>query len=153
MKNQPVKFYDRILSMQKNVQTFLTESTVGLLSTYNDLKPHGVPVFYLFKTEEKAFYFITKTESRKYINLAKNGVASFTIFCEKPPTVFTAECHTEILEFSFEKYSAIIKKLIDMHSTQDYHPSPISIHRKGLLKLIKLKISDFHYRSYQKTGV
>lgn len=136
--------------MQKHIQSFITENIVGLLSTCNDQVAHGVPVFYLYLEPDNAFYFITKTESKKYFNLSENRMASLTIFSESPPTVFTAECRADILEFSFDKYAQIINSLIDMHSTQDYYPSPISTLKKGVLKLIKLEIIGFNYNSYGK---
>lgn len=136
--------------MQKHIKTFINENFVGLISTCGDQKPHGVPIYYLLVKEENAFYFMTKTASKSYLNLKKNCAASITIFSETPPAVYTADCETEILEFSMDEYSEIRKKLIGMHSTQDYYPSPVSTLKKGDLKLIKLKIIDFNYQSYSK---
>lgn len=37
-----------------------------------------------------------------------------------------------------------------MHSSQNYYPSPISTLKKGELKLIKLNVIDFNFKTYQK---
>ena len=134
--------------MQKHIKSFINESSVGLIATCDHQKPHAVPVYYLLIEAENAFYFMTKTASNSYLNLKNNGRASITIFSEKPPTVYTANCESEILEFSVEEYSGIRKKLIAMHATEDYYPSPVSTLRKGELKLVKLNILDSNYQSY-----
>ena len=136
--------------MDNTVISFLADHSVGVLSTCNDGKPYGSPVYYHFTPEQKAFYFLTKNQSRKYLELNTNTQASFSVFSEAPPTSFLAECTAEILEFSLKAYQSIITRLIEIHSTRDYYPSPISTMMEGELKLIRLDLIDFSFNAYQR---
>lgn len=42
----------------------------------------------------------------------------------------------------------IIKKLAEVHSTREYYPSPIASMKDGELKLVKLKVLDYLFKSY-----
>ncbi|MBT3203059.1 MAG: pyridoxamine 5'-phosphate oxidase family protein [Gammaproteobacteria bacterium] len=138
----------RIQDMNKAIKSFINKHIIGIVSTSNDRSVHAVPIYYHYIDHENAFYFFTRTASKKYSNLEKNNKASFTIFNEDPPVVFTADCEAELLNIDEGNYSDIFIKLVEIHSSQLGYPTPISTMAEGLLTLVKLNIIDFNYKSY-----
>ncbi len=138
----------RIQYMNKDNKSFITERIVGIISTTNGQSMHGVPVYYHYVDYENAFYFLTKTVSIKYSNLGINNKASFTIFNEDPPEIFTADCEAELLSINDDNCSEKFIKLVEIHSSQIGYPTPVSTMTEGLLAIVKLNVIDFNYRSY-----
>ncbi|MCP4078115.1 MAG: pyridoxamine 5'-phosphate oxidase family protein [Gammaproteobacteria bacterium] len=134
--------------MNKDIKSFITERIIGIISTTNGQTLHGVPVYYHYVDYENAFYFLTKTVSKKYSNLEKNNKASFTIFNEDPPKIFTADCEAELLNINEDNCSDKFIKLVEIHSSQQGYPTPVSTMTEGLLALVKLNVNDFDYKSY-----
>jgi nitroimidazol reductase NimA-like FMN-containing flavoprotein (pyridoxamine 5'-phosphate oxidase superfamily) len=137
------------LNMDYHVISFLQECVVGVLSTYSHGEIHSVPVYYYHDETENAFYFITKSKSSKVTNIQKSKKASFSIYSEALPRVFNAKCSAEIFDVKNDSESMeIIRKLAEVHSTREYYPSPISSIKDGDLKLVKLTVLDYQYKSY-----
>ena len=134
--------------MQTQMKSFITDHHIGLVSTCRDESSHAVPVFYHYAESENAFYFLTKSESKKFYNLKQNKKASFVIFSENPPQVYTAECISELLDIDDATYSDKFIKLVELHATRDNYPTAISTMREGELVLVKLKVMDLNYKSY-----
>lgn len=136
--------------MNNQAILFINQQNTGSVSTFDGAKPYGVPVFYLYVAEHNAFYFLTKTTSKKYANLQKYKVASFSVFANSPPVVYTADCSVELLDLMNKNHSDILKKLVSIHSTQDYYPSPISTLTEDSTSLVKLTITDYNFKSYSE---
>ena len=136
--------------MESEKLEFIKEHSVGIVSTCDNDMPHGVPIYYYFDKEKELFYFVTKDATKKYSNLSKNKNVFLTIFRENPQAVFTAECVAEPLDCSKDDCIDIMDSLIEVHSTQEYYPSPISMLKEGTLKLIKLEIKNSNFKSYRK---
>ncbi len=134
-----------------HLNSFLEECVVGVLSIYKNAEIHSVPVYYYYHQVEKAFYFMTKSKSAKIDYLTKNNKASFSIYSERLPRAYNAQCKAEIVDLDgHHKVKAIhiIKRLAEVHSTQEYYPSPIASMKEGELKLIKLKVLDYQFNTY-----
>jgi len=129
---------------------FVEKQFVGIVSTHDNVTSNGVPIYYYFVKDDNAFYFITKSETIKYANIKKNKKASISIFAESPPTVFTANCVAELIEFETNDYIKIKNKLVEIHSSQEFYPSPISTVKNGILSLVKLIVNDCKLKSYKK---
>lgn len=136
--------------MDHHISSFLEESVVGVLSTCNNGEIHSVPVYFYHDDTDNAFYFITKSKSTKVNHLKKNKQASFSIYSEALPRVFNAKCAVEIFDVQTNSLEniEIIRKLAEVHSTREYYPSPISTIKDGELKLVKLIVLDYQYKSY-----
>lgn len=136
--------------MDHNINSFLKESVVGVLSTSNNDEIHSVPVYYFHEATENAIYFITKSKSTKVTNIKKSKKASFSIYSETLPRVFNARCSAEVFDINNNSLKSIeiVRKLAELHSTREYYPSPISTIKDGDLRLVKLSVLDFHYKSY-----
>ncbi len=130
--------------------SFVQKHHVAIVSTHDSVTPNGVPIYYYFVKDDNAFYFITKSETIKYANIKKNKKASLSIFTENPPTVFTANCVAELIEFETNDYINIKNRLVEIHSTQEFYPSPISTVKDGILSLVKLIVNDCKLESYKK---
>ena len=130
--------------------SFVEKYFVAVISTHDSVTSNGVPIYYLFVKDDNAFYFITKSETKKNINIKNNNKASLTIFTENPPTVFTANCVSELIDYKTDDCLKIINKLVAIHSTQKFYPSPISTIRDGILSLVKLNVKDCKFKSYKK---
>jgi hypothetical protein len=137
------------LDMDHDVISFLQECVVGVLSSCNNEEIHSVPVYYHFDATQNAFFFITKSKSNKITNIQKNKKASFSIYSESLPRVFTAKCSAEIFDVNNNlEFIETFRKLVEIHSTREYYPSPISTIKDGELKLVKLAVLDHQYKSY-----
>ncbi len=136
--------------MNKKTKAFVQEHYIAIVSTHDRRMPHGVPVYYIYVEEDNAFYFITKSETKKSTNLKQNKQAALTVVKENPPTVFTADCEAELLDFYSDDYVWIKNKLVEIHSTQDYYPSPISTLKNGEFSLIKLNVKNSNLKAYKK---
>lgn len=136
--------------MDQHINSFLKESVVGVLSTCRDNEIYSVPVYYFHDEADNAFYFITKSKSSKISNLKKTNKASFCIFSETLPRVFNAKCSIEIFNVNGAGFDGIeiVRKLAEVHSTQDYYPSPISMIKDGELNLVKLNVLTYDYKAY-----
>jgi hypothetical protein len=130
--------------------SFVEKHFVAIVSTHDSVTSYGVPIYYYFVKDDNAFYFITKSETKKYANIYNNKKASLTIFTENPPTVFTANCVAELIDFETYDCVKIKNKLVEIHSTQEFYPSPISTLTEGILSLIKLNVRDCKLKSYKK---
>jgi nitroimidazol reductase NimA-like FMN-containing flavoprotein (pyridoxamine 5'-phosphate oxidase superfamily) len=130
--------------------SLLNECVVGVLSTCDEEIIHSVPVYYHYNQAENAFYFISRSKSVKVDNLKKNQKASFSVYSERLPRTYSAQCSAQIFDVENTGFAGnqIIKKLAEVHSTQEYYPSPISAMKEGELKLIKLEVIDYQYKSY-----
>jgi len=145
-----MKGTDRTNYFEMNWVSFAQKHFIALVSTHNNVTSNGAPIYYYFAKDDNAFYFITKSETIKYTNIKKNNKASLSIFTENPPTVFTANCAAELIEFETNDYINIKNKLVEIHSTQEFYPSPISTVKDGILSLVKLTVNDCKLKSYNK---
>jgi uncharacterized pyridoxamine 5'-phosphate oxidase family protein len=136
--------------MKNDELIFIEKHSVGIVSTCENGEPHGVPIYYHFNKEQEAFYFITKNKTKKYSNLEKNNKAFFTIFNEDPQVVFTAKCEVELLDCMESDCKEVIGSLIDVHSKQEYYPTPVEMLEEGSLRLVRLNTKEHKFVSYQK---
>lgn len=137
--------------MSEDLLNFINSETVGVISTVNvkDSKPHSSPIYYFFSSDNESFYFITKDTTQKVGNIKDNSNVDFVIFSNSPQRVFRAECSAEIVTDD-EGSSEFISKLIDVHTHQEYYPTPISALKEGKLSLVRLKVLDYKYNVYKK---
>ncbi|MCP4429445.1 MAG: pyridoxamine 5'-phosphate oxidase family protein [Gammaproteobacteria bacterium] len=135
--------------MKEDVVAFVKEHIVATVSTCDGLHSHGVPVFYIFVKDDNAFYFLTKNKTQKHINIEINNKTALTIFTESPPTVFTANCVAEVIDFTSGVHKEYITKLVTIHSSQECYPTPISTLIDGDLSLVKLNVENCKLRSYK----
>jgi len=130
--------------------SFIQKHFVAIVSAHDSVTSGGVPIYYYFVKDDNAFYFITKSETKKHANIINNKKASLTIFTENPPTVFTANCVAELIDFETTDCVRIKNKLVEIHSTREFYPSPISTLKVGHLSLVKLNVKDCKLKSYRK---
>ena len=131
-----------------NWESFVQKHFVAIVSTHDSVASHGVPIYYYFVKDNNAFYFITKSGTKKHANIKNNKKASLTIFTENPPTVFTANCIAELIDFDTDDCAKIRNKLVEIHSTQEFYPSPIFTLKEGVLVLAKLNVTDCDFKLY-----
>ncbi len=129
---------------------FIQKYFVAIVSTSDGQETQGVPIYYVFSEDDNAFYFITKKGTKKFINIEKNRKASLTIYTDRPPIVFTANCTAELFDFQSEQHASIANQLVVIHSSQDYYPSPISTLAGKDISLIKLNMENFELKSYKE---
>ena len=143
---------DILRFMEKNIITFIKEHSLATLSTCADNKPHGVPIYYYYSTEENTFYFVTKSETRKIANLKANPIAFLSVTRTNPPAVFTADCEAKIYTQDIntdKKRLDIAKKLIKIHTEQEYYPTPLHSLKDGDLTFVSLQIKTHSYNDYR----
>ncbi len=61
----------------------LEKGTWGVFSTADSGRPYGVPVNYLYSTDENAIFFHCATEGRKLDNIRKNKHVCFTVITDQ----------------------------------------------------------------------
>ncbi len=136
--------------MEENVVAFVQEHLIAVVSTHDGSKSNGVPIYYLFEKGDNAFYFLTKNTTQKHVNIEKNNKASLTIFTEDPPTVFTADCVAEVIDFKSVEHIEHVNKLVAIHSSQECYPTPISMLKDGDFSLIKLSVENCRIKFYKE---
>ena len=129
---------------------FLKKNQVGVIATCNKGRPHAVPIYYHFNTDDECIYFITKEEAQKVKNLKANKSAFFTVYTKSPQVVFRAECKAVLDIKKSLVMTEIISTLVGIHTIQLYQPTPIDVLDKGNMKLIKLKIEGYKFDEYNK---
>ncbi len=137
--------------MENNIKKFLENNSVCIVSTCNNNKPHAVPVYYFYNSENNKMYFVTKTGTKKFLNMSENNNVFVTIYRESPQATFTAECKSNILNCKKDNCIKITKHLIDIHSSEDYYPTPLTMLKEGSLALVELDIVSHKFNSYQKS--
>ena len=136
--------------MKTRWASFIQEHYIAIVTTHDNAWPQGVPIFYIFEKDENAFYFVSKSGTKKHANIQINNKASLTIYTETPPTVFTANCIAELSDFGSDKRVTIKNKLVEIHSTLDYYPSPLATLKDGVLTLVKLSVKSCSLKPYKK---
>ncbi len=136
--------------MKKQTVSFIQEGIIATISTCDGLIAHGAPIFYIFIEEENAFYFLTNTQTEKHANIEKNNNAAISIYTETPPIVFNANCVAEICDFKSGEYSEHVSRLVAMHSSQAFYPTPVSTFKDGEISLIKLNVECSDLKQYKK---
>ncbi len=136
--------------MKANMASLVKEHLVAIVSTCDGLRPNGVPIYYLYVEDVNAFYFLTNSNTQKHINIERNNKTTLTIFTENPPTVFTANCVAEVLNFKSEEHQDHVNKLVAIHSSQECYPTPISTLKDGRVSLIKLSVENCKLKSYER---
>ncbi len=134
--------------MESHIVEFIQKHFIGIVSTHDGGHPHGTPIFYVYDEDKEVFFFVTKNRTKKYTNLENNKKASLTIFSENPPITFTANCNAELFDFESCDYMKIKNKLVNIHSTQDFYPTPIATLKDGVISLVKLNVIDCNFNSY-----
>lgn len=137
-------------SLEPGVQDFIQNHSVGVISTCSGNKPHAVPIYYFYDPEKNHFYFVTKSETKKVLNILENKNTFLTIYKEDPQATFTAECEARLLEHVEPDYTNITNHLINIHSIQDYYPTPLTMLKEGNLTLVELKVLSHTFRSYRQ---
>ena len=136
--------------MKKKEVSFVQEHSIAIVSTYGGLRVNGVPIYYLFIKEDNAFYFLTNNQTQKHANIEENNKAAITIFTENPPVVFTASCVAEVFDLKSEEYSEHIYKLVAIHSSREFYPTPLLTFKNGDISLIKLSVEGSKLKSYKE---
>lgn len=134
--------------MDQSVKSFLSQKVVGVLSSCDNGDVLTVPVYYVYDAEQDAFFFISKSKSSKISNIKKNNKVFFSVFSEKLPRVYNARCTADLHDIQSVGSFKIIKQLAEIHSTQEYYPSPIASIHEGELILVKLKVLESSFKSF-----
>lgn len=134
--------------MESHVTEFITSRAVCTVATCSNDTPHAVPVYYHFDPAHSCFYFVTKSETAKITNITENKVACVTIYDESPQTTFTAHCEAEVLDGESPDFIAITNRLIAVHASQEYYPTPLHMLEEGTLRLVKLIITKHTFDRY-----
>lgn len=139
--------------MKQEIIDFIERHHIAVLSTIEEnTLPNGDPIYFYFHTNDQCFYFASRDGIQKVINLEQHPIANLTIFSEDPPTHAGFRCQAEIIRTGFTEYSDIINHLIDLHSTREYYPTPLSMLDNGDLVLVKLSVTDHKYLSYLRSS-
>jgi len=136
--------------MNKPCVSFVKENFIAVISTQDNLRPYASPVYYYFSEDENTFYFITNSTTKKYSNIREKNQVSLTIFSEHPPRVFTANCTAQLSDFETSDKTDIKNKLVEIHSSQEFYPSPISSLEKGKISLVKLNAKNCKLKSFKQ---
>ena len=119
-----------------------------VVSTSDENVPHGAVVFYHFDEASEKFYFVTKTETQKIKNINRNSSVALTIFSETPPRTFQARCKAKRASRD-ELSPELLKRVLNVHSSQDYWPTPIQKIEEGTMCFVEIALDHSRYRDYK----